>query len=104
MRAAVRLVTQVEARMRARGIATEQSPVRADHAIALSVRGQLFCTVSAVDGGVYVGGIGRAPLQRVPLVWDDQIALHLANDDGAGPDPIHAIERLIAALLRAAIS
>lgn len=99
---AVRLVTLIESRARARGLVVDRSPVHADHAISISVRGAIVCTVSALDGDVYVDPIGPAPAQKTPLAWDPSAEVFLPNDAAAWPDPVALVENEVAMLVRQA--
>jgi hypothetical protein len=99
---AVRLVTLIESRARARGLVVDRSPARADHAISVSVRGAIVCTVSALDGALYVDAVGPAPVEKAPLAWDDIAEVFLPTDAFEWPDPVALIEAHIAQHVRAA--
>lgn len=99
---AVRLVTLIESRARARGLPVDRSPARADHAVSISHRGAIFCTVSAVNGELFVDAApGPAPCARAALGWDEVAEVFLPTDTTAWPDPVALIEQEIALMLRA---
>jgi hypothetical protein len=98
---AVRLVTLIESRARARGLVVDQSPARADHAVSISVRGAIVCTVSALDGELYVDGLGPAPVEKVGLAWDPVAEVFLPTDALDWPDPVAILESHIAMHVRA---
>ncbi len=99
---AVRLVTLIESRARARGLVVDRSPARADHAISISVRGAIACTVSALDGELYIDALGPAPVERAPLAWDPIAEVFLPTDAEEWPDPVAIMEAQIVMHARAA--
>lgn len=99
---AVRLVTLIEARARARGLVVDRSPARADHAITLSVRGAIVCTVCALEGELYVDAPGPAPVEKAALAWDAVAEVFLPTDAQQWPDPVAIVEAQIAMHVRAA--
>lgn len=98
---AVRLVTLIESRARARGLVVDRSPARADHAISISVRGAMVCTVSALEGELYVDALGPAPVEKAALAWDAVAEVFLPTDAEQWPDPVALIEAQIAMHARA---